>query len=178
MAALSRTLDDLGVGHGEEFVIFKAEKATGVDTPSLGPYERSSGTSRQAAVDNFPRSGTQRARVLEFIAAAGPRGCTRDEVTAGLGLPDSSTDPRVWELLRGGFVEPTGETRETRAGSHADVLRATAKGLGLEEEAAQETTDPWEEPAAPAQTLFDTTPSFDDMIPARRPGSAIYGDVA
>jgi predicted transcriptional regulator len=79
-----------------------------------------------SALANYPRSGSQRWRVLQEIAAK-PR--TRDELAADLSLGDSSIDPRVWELRQGGFVEDSDETRPTRQKSRAAVLRVTAKGL-------------------------------------------------
>ena len=95
----------------------------------FGPYSSGSETSRKAALDNYPRSGTQRWSVLCEISEQGQRGCTRDELAAFLKLPDSSTDARVWELKQGGFIEETTKTRKTQHGSEASVLVLTAKGI-------------------------------------------------
>lgn len=92
---------------------------------ALGPFTRGSATSLAAAVDNYPRSGTQRQAVLDAIVAAENEGRTRDELVAHLGLLDSATDARVWELLRDGLIERSGEKRRTRSGSNAEVLVAS-----------------------------------------------------
>lgn len=95
----------------------------------LGPWARGSTTSRQAALDNYPHSGTQRRKVLDAITAAAERGCTRPELAMALHLPENSIRPRVVELLERGFVVETNRTRLTHTGSKASVLVAnTDKG--------------------------------------------------
>lgn len=94
----------------------------------LGPYGDST-TSQQAALSNFPRSGSQRHRVLWAYIRAGSKGCTRDELSASLHLPDSSIDPRVWELKNSGWIKPNGKQRITRAQSQAEVLILTPEAL-------------------------------------------------
>lgn len=93
---------------------------------SLGPFTADSETSRQAALNNYPRSGTQRWKVLTTIVASG--GKTRDQLAEDLHLPDSSVDARVWELKQGGFVEESSRRARTRAAAEAAVLVATKKG--------------------------------------------------
>lgn len=117
----------LGVRYGDEFAISAVERETLEDLDQrVGPVARGgSETSRQAAYDNFPRAGSQRWRVLLAIYLR-PR--TRDELAADLNLSDSSADPRVWELKKGGFIEDAEETRTTRHKSQAVVLRCTLHG--------------------------------------------------
>lgn len=88
-----------------------------------GPSE----TSKAAAYDNKPRSGSQRYKVLKAIQGT-VTGLTRDEIAETLDLPDSSADGRVWELLQGGFIQETDRKRTTRNGSQAVVLVTTVKG--------------------------------------------------
>jgi hypothetical protein len=130
---LLRKLDAIGVGPGEEFLIASARNPDAIEDPAenrVGPSTPGSDTSRRAALDNYPRSGSQRHRVLVAIGRAGHHGRTRDELATELGLPDSGTDARVWELLQGKFVkELDSVTRKTRAGSQASVLVLTDKGL-------------------------------------------------
>lgn len=123
---VAKALTDLGVGYGEKFVLMRASTlADGVDQDRLGPFSRDSETSRQAALDNYPRSTSQRWRVLIGIFRV-PR--TRDQLARDLNLGDSSVDARVWELLRGDFVFDSDERRRTSTGSEATVLKVTAKG--------------------------------------------------
>jgi predicted ArsR family transcriptional regulator len=96
---------------------------------ALGPFQRHSQTSRSAALDNFPRSGSQRKLVLLYLL---DHPATREEVGHALRLGGSSVRPRVAELVEGGWVEDyriAGElvTRRTASGSQAIVLRATPK---------------------------------------------------
>jgi hypothetical protein len=55
-------------------------------------------TSAVAAATALPRSGTQRAGVLEAIRAAGSRGMTDQEIAVALGLAENSVRPRRLEL--------------------------------------------------------------------------------
>lgn len=91
---------------------------------ALGPFQRGSETSRQAAFDNYPRSGTQRRRVLDAIRNAGDDGMTRDEVAGTLGLSSNSVRPRVKELLGAALIRESGKRRLTQTGSMAAVLVA------------------------------------------------------
>lgn len=126
--SVASALTELGVSYGGQFAIVPVnalDRLTAVDETTLGPFSRDSETSRQAALDNYPRAKTQRWRVLLAITAK-PR--TRDELARDLHLGDSSVDARVWELLQGSFVYESEERHRTRAGSAAAVLKVTDKG--------------------------------------------------
>jgi hypothetical protein len=82
-------------------------------------------TSRKAALAAYPRSGTQRHRIL--VALTG-RPMTRDDLEVALKLGGSSVHPRVLELIEGGWVEEMSETRKTRRGQDALLLKPTQKG--------------------------------------------------
>lgn len=100
---------------------------------ALGPFARRSETSRMAAIRNYPRSGTQRMKVLARVAQMGDAGATRDELIVWLGMPPNVCTPRVKELVQGLWLTPkvdgTGKavTRKTRAGSEAEVLVLTSQ---------------------------------------------------
>lgn len=79
-----------------------------VEQLQLGPFQRHSETSRHTAIGNYPRSGTQRARVLMLIAA-GPH--TDNELVDLTGLSPSSVRPRRVELVDAGLVVDSGERR-------------------------------------------------------------------
>ncbi len=84
-------------------------------------------TSEAAAVEALPRSGTQRARVLEIIRAAGPTGRTDQETATILGLAENSVRPRRLELSdppRDDMPRldiDSGQRRRTPAGKQAVV---------------------------------------------------------
>lgn len=83
-------------------------------------------TSRNAAVDVFPRSGTQRKAVLDHISASG--GATDEEIQEALDIGANSERPRRVELVEGGWVEDSGRTRETVAGLDSIVWTLTDRG--------------------------------------------------
>ena len=83
-------------------------------------------TSRKAALDNYPRSGTQRARCFAAILMAGDRGATCAEVMDATDLAHQSASTRLSELKRGGWVVVAGE-RTGELGAKQEVLVATLK---------------------------------------------------
>jgi hypothetical protein len=90
-------------------------------------------TSRDAARANFPRSGSQRHRVLQAVADAGQRGLTAEEAAHATGMRSgvsgNSAAKRLSELKQAGYVESVGLTRKTANGCEAQVFAATAKAL-------------------------------------------------
>lgn len=100
-----------------------------LDDPSenrLGPFASDSDTSRKAALANFPRSGSQRNRILRAVEES-RNGMTRPEIAEDLGISENSVRPRVKELIEGGWLEDTDDTRLTDSGQEASVLFATDK---------------------------------------------------
>lgn len=89
-------------------------------------------TSKRAALEGLDRRPSQAARILARFVQVGP--ATADEVVRSLdAIPLNSGSTRVSELKAYGFLEPTGETRETQAGAQAEVLRATVEITEQEE---------------------------------------------
>ena len=93
----------------------------------LGPWQQHSDASRAAALDNFPRSGTQRARVLCAIAAADD-GLTDHEIVELCAISPSSERPRRVELVDAALVVDSGARRRTPLGSEATVWMVTDIG--------------------------------------------------
>lgn len=134
---VAAALEALDVGHGDEFVLINRanfqEQGTLDDLRQLGPFARESETSRQAALDAYPRQGSQRHRILtvfvsQLVGTDGSRaGYTREELERITNLSGNTIHPRVQELIQGGFIEETDRTRRTRNGSEAVVLNITAK---------------------------------------------------
>lgn len=90
-------------------------------------------TSREAAIKQYPRSGTKRLRVLEAFAQAGSRGLTHDELTELLS-PDnlgiSTWRSRASELEHGGWIEDSGFKRKSRSNEPATVWTLTDRAIG------------------------------------------------
>lgn len=131
--AFNATLDKLGVEPGQEFTLATANGQTSIydvaasDATSLGPFARDSDTSRKAALANYPRSGTQRHRILEYVIGMGDYGATRDGIAMVLGLGPQSVGPRVLELIEGGWLHESAQLRPTRNQNEAVVLLYTGK---------------------------------------------------
>jgi hypothetical protein len=94
---------------------------------SVGPSQWHSGTSKQAALDNYPQSGTQRFKVLLYLAGQSD-GATDHEIVEALDLSPSSVRPRRGELVNGGYVEDSGRERPTPHDSTATVWVVTDEG--------------------------------------------------
>lgn len=77
-------------------------------------------TSRAAALRAYPRSGTQRERVLMLLKNL-LDGLTDDELSAALDLSPNTVRPRRVELVAGGWVKDSGRRRNSAGGSPAVV---------------------------------------------------------
>lgn len=116
LAALGAAMDAEGIGPGGRVMI------------SSSPFGVAAKPPRQkGALDRYPASGTQRHTILCAAVKAGDGGVTRSELASSLGLPDSSTDARVLELLAGGWMVRTARTRPTPSGAEAQILMATER---------------------------------------------------
>ena len=90
-------------------------------------HKRGSETARKAALDNYPRSGTQRLEVLLAVAAAGEDGATSDEISTQYNIRLYSVKPRMFELRQGKWLMINGTTRPSDTGSAVDVHYLTDK---------------------------------------------------
>ena len=131
---LGEVCDELGIAAGEKFLLATGDFLDPADA-GMGPFGRTSDTSRQAALENYPRAGSQRERVLTSVLRAGQHGRTRDELEQATGLLMQAVTPRVWELVKGGWLIETDRTRTTRHGEAAAVLVATLKASAWQEAA-------------------------------------------
>lgn len=95
---------------------------------SLGRLHKApTDTELGAAVMSFPRTGSQRLRVLEAIAAA-PDGLLDEEIATVPGIADTAHRTRRSELVQGGWVEDSGRTRRTASGADSIVWVLTPQG--------------------------------------------------
>lgn len=85
-------------------------------------------TSHTAARSVMPRTGTQRRRVLDFIARRGRLGATDLEVQEALGMNGNTERPRRVELVDAGLITDSGR-RATVHGHPMIVWVATVDGF-------------------------------------------------
>lgn len=78
-------------------------------------------TSRAAAAEALPRSGTQKRTVYDMLAQRGPQGATDDEMIAHLGIKHQSLTPARYALREGGLIGDSGQRRQTESGNLAVV---------------------------------------------------------
>ncbi len=82
-------------------------------------------TERLAAIDVYPRTGTQRRAVLDYLARCGG-GATDEEIRNATGVRRART--RRHELLEGGWVCDSGIQRKVGTGNLAEVWTLTQAG--------------------------------------------------
>lgn len=87
-------------------------------------------TSKAAALDNLPRSGSQKSRVLSALVRH-QAGLTDYELGLAIGVLRSSAGKRRQELEELGLIERTGGTRPTDTGSDALIWRLTDAGWNV-----------------------------------------------
>ena len=83
-------------------------------------------TSHKAALDALPRTGSQRFRALQAIAAASPAGYTYEEVQQATGI--EGVWKRLSELKQGGWIRVIGQRKIQSTGSDGDIYALTEKG--------------------------------------------------
>jgi hypothetical protein len=93
-------------------------------------------TSAKSAASVAPRVGTQRAAILTHIAER-PGGVTDFEIARDLKILPNSVRPRRGELIEGGYVVDSGQTRVHR-GSEWVVWKVSADGREWFDENRQE----------------------------------------
>lgn len=100
------------------------------DANEIGKFQRSGAavTQRLAALSIYPHTGTDRRRVLDFVASRGEWGATDDEMQQALRMNPSTQRPRRVELRDGGWIEQSGRKRRTLSRRAAVVWVLTARG--------------------------------------------------
>jgi hypothetical protein len=76
-------------------------------------------TSRKAAANALPKSGTNRARIFHYIKAHD--GATDEELEIALNLSGNTVRPCRVSLVNDGYVQDTGRRRQVRSGNDAIV---------------------------------------------------------
>ena len=103
----------------------RANQRPEVDKP--GGFVGHTATSRKAFLDVYPKTGTQRRRVLDFVQGQGGYGATDEEIQAGLNMSPNTERPRRVELVEGGWLVDSKQNRLNSAGHECIVWRAGSK---------------------------------------------------
>lgn len=85
-------------------------------------------TSRVAALNTLPYSGSIRHRVYEFIVRRGPEGATDQEIATNLNLSGDTVRPTRKTLEQDLYVIDSGLTRNNHNGNACIVWRANIEG--------------------------------------------------
>lgn len=108
-----------------------AKEEEAPDKNKLGGFRKSDpSTSRKAAMQHYPRSGSQRHKALIYIAAMsvnGRQGATYEDVQNATGI--NGVWKRLSELSEAGWIEIKGERMIEDTGSMGGVYFVTEKGL-------------------------------------------------
>jgi hypothetical protein len=86
-------------------------------------------TSRIAAERVYPKSGSIRLSVYEYLIRQGLRGATDQEMQSNLNLSGDTIRPTRITLLKDGFIIDSGETRNNTNGNPCVVWRAIDTGM-------------------------------------------------
>jgi len=81
-------------------------------------------TSILAANDAYPKSGTNRRKVYEYILAQGLRGATDQEMEKALKIDGNTIRPSRGSLVKDGWLIDSGTTRPNDKGHACIVWRA------------------------------------------------------
>jgi len=105
-------LDGIGVADGEPYLLCHPDAFRIPDENRPGPHN-GTGTSRQASLDVYPRTGTKRWHAAQVIYNHRHKGITRDAIGEVLSTIGNTIQPRVRELLDHGFAyeKGTGKTK-------------------------------------------------------------------
>jgi hypothetical protein len=86
-------------------------------------------TSRIAAERIYPKSGSIRLTVYEYLIRQGLRGATDQEMQSALMMSGDTVRPSRITLLRDGLIIDSGETRLNANGNPCTVWRAIETGM-------------------------------------------------
>lgn len=130
---MSRQGLGVAMSDGVQLALAPSPVATVADTAPLGMAASASpATSRAAAVAASPRTGSQKARLLEAYLSAGDGGLTDEEAAKACGLYELEGCcwwKRCGDLRRDGFIHPTGQQRTGVTGHARDVCAVTVAGF-------------------------------------------------
>jgi transcription initiation factor IIE alpha subunit len=88
-------------------------------------------TSIAAAQKVYPRTGSLRMKVYEFILNQGLRGATDQEIEKTLSIDGNTVRPTRISLVKDGYILDTGTTRKNKHDNDCIVWRAVEEGMML-----------------------------------------------
>jgi transcription initiation factor IIE alpha subunit len=88
-------------------------------------------TSIAAAQKVYPRTGSLRMKVYEFILNQGMRGATDQEIEKTLSIDGNTVRPTRISLVKDGYIMDTGTTRKNKHDNDCIVWRAVEEGMML-----------------------------------------------
>jgi len=88
-------------------------------------------TSIAAAQKVYPRTGSLRMKVYEFILNQGLRGATDQEIEKTLSIDGNTVRPTRISLVKDGYIMDTGTTRKNKHDNDCIVWRAVEEGMML-----------------------------------------------
>jgi hypothetical protein len=86
-------------------------------------------TSRIAAERIYPKSGSIRLKVYEYLIRQGLRGATDQEMQTNLNLSGDTIRPTRMTLLKDNYIIDSGQTRNNVNGNPCVVWRAVDEGM-------------------------------------------------
>lgn len=82
-------------------------------------------TSREAAERAYPKSGSIRLKIYEYIIRKEMEGATDQEIEAALHIDGNTVRPSRKSLEEDGFILDSGDTRPNKNGNQCIVWRAS-----------------------------------------------------
>lgn len=126
MLKLAKVLDHAGVQPGDAFYVSRVPPRP----LQLAPAVRSGDPATSKAASAWtPTRSSQATRILQSLVMAGS--CTAREIARRTLIPYCSVTPRIGQLKRAGYIEPTGDAAREDMGADNMLIRATAKGRDL-----------------------------------------------
>lgn len=102
------------------------EREVRPDENSIGGFRSSDpDTSRKGAIDAYPRSGSQKWKILLALYKAGPQGLTYEEVEQKTGIKNAHK--RISDLKNGNWVYDEGERLARLTKSMAAIHKVTPR---------------------------------------------------
>jgi hypothetical protein len=92
-----------------------------IDTNKVRIARKARVTSIEAALNAFPKSGTKRRKIYDYLERQGATGATDEEIETALQISGNTVRPTRGGLVEDGFVQDAGFNRPTKSGNDAIV---------------------------------------------------------
>ena len=102
-----------------------------IDTNTIVIANNAQRTSIAVAHKVYPKTGSLRRKVYEYITAQGLRGATDQEIENALHIDGNTVRPTRGSLFKDGFIADTGTTRKNANNNDCIVWRTIEEGMML-----------------------------------------------